>query len=111
MRNVRMTDPISYLDMLMLQKGAKVVLTDSGGVQKEAFWLQVPCITLREETEWLETVESGLNVLVGVDPSLIVEKALNMRLPPTKRGKSTNTFASDRIVRTIEETSEPRRPS
>lgn len=70
-------EPVSYLDMLLLEKNAKLILTDSGGVQKEAFILQVPCITLREETEWTETVETGWNVLTGADKEKIL-KAANM---------------------------------
>ena len=70
-------EPVSYFDMLWLQKHARAVLTDSGGVQKEAFWLGVPCITLRGETEWVETVESGWNVLAGPDPESIVNAAMS----------------------------------
>ncbi|MCT8337801.1 UDP-N-acetylglucosamine 2-epimerase (non-hydrolyzing) [Methanoculleus sp. Afa-1] len=73
--NVRIVEPLPYFDMLVLLSGARAVLTDSGGVQKEAYILEVPCVTLRENTEWVETLEDGWNVLVGADADRIVAEA------------------------------------
>jgi UDP-N-acetylglucosamine 2-epimerase len=78
-KEVQVLDPVSYLDMLVLEKNARAILTDSGGVQKEAFFFRVPCVTLREETEWVETVETGWNTLVGCDPERIIQAALEVR--------------------------------
>ncbi len=78
---LQVVDPVSYLDMLQLEKNAKVILTDSGGVQREACVFQVPCITLREETEWIETVEAGWNILAGTR----TENIINI-FRQTKRG-------------------------
>jgi UDP-N-acetylglucosamine 2-epimerase len=85
---VRLIEPVGYLDMIRLQADARAVLTDSGGVQKEAFFLGRPCITLRAETEWTETVDAGWNVLVGTDGQKLLHATRN--LPAGKAG-STGT--------------------
>ena len=82
--NMILINPIGYLDMLMLEKNSKLIITDSGGIQKEAYFNQVLCVTLRDETEWAETVNAKVNFLFGADFNLIVStvtRVINHRLP------------------------------
>jgi UDP-N-acetylglucosamine 2-epimerase (non-hydrolysing) len=99
-KNVKVIKPVGYLDMLILEKNAKKIITDSGGVQKEAYILKVPCITLRETTEWIETVEDGWNILVGADKEKIIRAISNSK----SMGYQRNVFgscASKKIVNII----------
>ncbi len=106
-QRVRLIDPVAYLDMLTLEKNARMILTDSGGVQKEAYWFSVPCVTLRDETEWVELVKAGCNRIVGADTNAILTaigdfEAAGAELPADRKadlygdGKS-----SERIVRLL----------
>jgi len=82
-KNIKLVEPIGYHEMLQLTKHARMVFTDSGGLQKEAFWLHTPCITLRDKTEWTETIELGANVLVGSDSRgllRLLEKSLGQKI-------------------------------
>ena len=103
--SVHVLDPVGYLDMLVLEQHARLVLTDSGGMQKEAYFFGVPCITLRPETEWIETVEAGWNVVVGSNSTLIVEKVRNLQPPPQlQRRVFGDGHAGELIVSTLENT-------
>ena len=79
--NIHLVNPLGYLDMVNLEQSAKMILTDSGGIQKEAYCLKVPCITLRDETEWVETVDTGWNVLVGADKLKIIHAVRDFEKP------------------------------
>jgi len=101
--NVRLIEPVGYLDMLLLENHARVILTDSGGVQKEAYFFDVPCVTLREETEWVETVEAGWNRVVGTVPGRVtsaVRELSPVGSPPAVFGDGR---ASERISEIIGE--------
>ncbi|MBN1995617.1 MAG: UDP-N-acetylglucosamine 2-epimerase (non-hydrolyzing) [Anaerolineae bacterium] len=80
--HVHLIEPVGYLDMVKLAQAARLILTDSGGLQKEACWLGVPCITLRDETEWVETVQAGWNILAGADTGQITQ-AVETFSPPS----------------------------
>lgn len=75
--NITVIEPIGYLDMIALEMYSKKIVTDSGGVQKEAFFMQKPCVTMRDETEWIETVENGWNIIAGTDKQKILNVILN----------------------------------
>jgi UDP-GlcNAc3NAcA epimerase len=79
--NIRVLDPLGYLDMAALASQARVIVTDSGGLQKEAYWYGVPCVTARPSTEWVDTVEVGANVLVDDDPERIKTAVATARMP------------------------------
>ncbi len=100
--NVRLIEPIGYLDMLWLEKNARMILTDSGGVQKEAYWFGTPCITLREETEWVETVEAGWNMVVGTRRERIIDAVRSVSPPAARPNLFGDGTASENIVRLLE---------
>lgn len=95
---VKMIDPVGYLDMIMLEKNARLVLTDSGGVQKEAYFWAVPCVTVRPETEWMETVHAGWNMIADADEQKIVRGLTTVWWPDTQEALFGDGKASERIV-------------
>jgi UDP-GlcNAc3NAcA epimerase len=103
-KNIKTIPPVGYYEMMNLQKNAKIILTDSGGVQKEAFFNKVPCITLREETEWIELVEAGVNKLTGINNKKIIDafNSFNKFIYPKKnQNLYGNGKASQKIVKII----------
>ncbi len=86
--NIKIIEPLSYLEMIYMLGKCTMVMTDSGGLQKEAFFFEKPCITLREETEWVELIDNGFNYLAGADSRNIImlsQKALNTKLKFSKK--------------------------
>jgi UDP-N-acetylglucosamine 2-epimerase (non-hydrolysing) len=100
--NVELIDPVPYTRMLELERGAQAIATDSGGVQREAYLWGVRCVTLREETEWVDTVEAGWNSIVGVDPDAF-EQALDRPLPKARPTIFGDGNAATRIAHIVAE--------
>lgn len=96
--NIKVIDPIGYLEMLMLEENSKMIVTDSGGVQKEAYFMGKPCITMRDETEWVETVKSGWNVVVGTDKEKILYNIKNFKPSKTQEPIFGDGKASYKIL-------------
>lgn len=99
LKGVQVLDPVPYLDMQRLEIGARLILTDSGGIQKEAYFHRVPCITLRDETEWVETVTMGWNQIVGADKARIVSAFGQAQVPHAQlQAPYGDGFASQKIL-------------
>jgi len=96
--HIRAIEPVGYLDMLELEGSSELIITDSGGVQKEAYFFKKPCVTLRGETEWVETVESGWNVLAGSSAKVIVESLRSRRVPREATDLFGSAHAGERII-------------
>ncbi|TLM99001.1 MAG: UDP-N-acetyl glucosamine 2-epimerase, partial [Actinobacteria bacterium] len=100
--NVRAVDPVPYMETVSLLRNAAALLTDSGGMQKEAYFFGVPCVTLREETEWVETVDLGWNRLVGTDRAAIVAAAHERAVPSERPAVYGDGHAAETIVNVLE---------
>jgi len=96
--NLKSIAPVGYLDMVRLMQAAQMILTDSGGIQKEAYWLGTPCVTLRDETEWVETVETGWNVLAGANTVRITAAVREFVLPESRPALYGDGRVAARIV-------------
>jgi UDP-N-acetylglucosamine 2-epimerase len=100
--HLHLIEPVGYFDMMMLEENARLIATDSGGVQREAYFLSTPCLTLRDETEWVETVEAGWNCLVGADTERILEAWTGFAPPAQHPPIYGDGTAGQRIVEILE---------
>ncbi len=99
--NVEVIAPVGYLDMAALVSQARVLVTDSGGLQKEAYWYGVPCVTARPSTEWVDTVELGANVLVDDDPDKLAAAVASARMPEKQPPLYGDGHAAERVVASL----------
>ncbi len=102
-----LTDPLGYLDLAALASQARVIATDSGGLQKEAYWYGVPCVTMRPSTEWVDTVEIGANRLVDDDPAEIARAIAEARIPADRPTLYGDGRASERVAATLRDSLSP----
>ncbi|MFN8222806.1 MAG: UDP-N-acetylglucosamine 2-epimerase (non-hydrolyzing) [Gaiellales bacterium] len=96
--NVELLEPLGYLELAAAASQARVILTDSGGLQKEAYWYRVPCVTMRPSTEWVDTVSAGANVLVDDDPNALARAVSTARFPTDAPPLYGDGHASERIA-------------
>jgi UDP-N-acetylglucosamine 2-epimerase len=101
--HVHLIDPVGYFDMIVLEENARLIATDSGGVQREAYFLGIPCLTLRDETEWTETVAVGWNLLVGAEPDQILDAWRTFQPPAQRPPIFGNGDAGRRIAQILAE--------
>jgi UDP-GlcNAc3NAcA epimerase len=99
--HVRVIEPLGYLELVSLASQARVIVTDSGGLQKEAYWYGVPCVTVRPSTEWVDTVAVGANVLVDDDPDALAAAVASAAMPPNRPVLYGDGHASDRIAQVL----------
>jgi UDP-N-acetylglucosamine 2-epimerase len=102
--HVDLLSPLGYLELSSLASQARVIVTDSGGLQKEAYWYGVPCVTARPSTEWVDTVEVGANVLVDADPEVLVRAVATATFPTSPPVLYGDGHASDRIAQVLRAT-------
>jgi UDP-GlcNAc3NAcA epimerase len=101
--HVKTIEPIGYLEMLAYEAACSKILTDSGGVQKEAFFFHKPCVTLRDATEWVELIQSGWNTLAGTDRERIVYAVRDSKIPVTHSDFYGDGHSAEKIISLLKE--------